>query len=462
MNDCFAPVAYNLSTPPAQAALAVIDRLTAAGFQALLVGGCVRDLIMCREAHDWDVATSATPEQVTPLFEKAILVGASFGVVVVVQNQHHIEVATFREETGYSDHRRPDAVRYSDAEHDARRRDFTMNGLYFDPRQRQVIDYVGGQQDIQNQMLRCIGTPEERFNEDALRLLRAVRFASSLDFQIDPATWAALQKLASEIRHVSAERIRDELIKGLTRPHPDRFLELLSSSGLLPVILPEVEAMRGCQQPPQFHPEGDVFTHTKLVLASLPPDPSPELALAALLHDVGKPPTMTITDRIRFNNHHKVGAEMADVICRRLACSNELREKVVHMVERHMRFVDFPDMRASTMRKFLSSPLIDEELQLHRADCLGCYNPLDTYELAAARLAEQRADEATKGALPKPFVTGEDLIELGLKPGPDFKTILQRMFDEQLENRFADRDAALFFLRENLEDLRQPIAESNT
>jgi poly(A) polymerase len=431
----------------------LIERLKRNGHEALLVGGCVRDLLLHREPEDFDVATSAWPEQVIPLFEKSILVGASFGVVIVVQDGIHTEVATFREETGYSDRRRPDSVKYSDAEHDARRRDFTVNGLYLDPLAGEVLDFVSGQADLDARLLRCIGRPEERFNEDALRLLRAVRFASSLDFQIEEHTWEALRPQTELICHVSSERIRDEIIKGLTRANPARFLDLLDRSGLLVHILPEVAAMKGVQQPPQFHPEGDVFEHTKLVLGNLPADPSPALALAAMLHDVGKPPTATCTDRIRFNNHHKVGAEITDSICRRLACSNELREQVVAMVERHMRFVDFPDMRTSTMRKFLFSPFIEEELKLHKADCLGCYNDLDTYELASKKLDELRQDQVSKGALPKPLLNGHDLMESGLKPGPAFSRILQRIYDEQLEERFASREEALQYLRENLDSL---------
>jgi poly(A) polymerase len=421
----------------------------------MLVGGCVRDLLLGREPEDYDIATNATSEEVARHFEKVILVGASFGVIIVVQDGVHIEVATFREEIGYSDRRRPDNVRVSDAEHDAKRRDFTLNGLYLNPPTGEILDYVGGQADLKNRILRAIGEPAERFNEDALRLLRAVRFASSLDFEIEENTWSAVRTNAELIRHVSSERIREELIKGLTRAHPSRFLELLSRSGLLEIILPEVHAMHGVQQPPQFHPEGDVFEHTKLVLQNLPANPSPALALAALLHDVGKPPTATFTDRIRFNNHHHVGAEMADEICRRLACSNELREQVVAMVERHMRFVDFPDMRTSTMRKFLSSPFIEDELQLHRADCLGCFNDLDTYQLATSKLTELREDQETQGALPKAMVTGRDLINLGLQPGPDFSVILQRLYDEQLEERFADRDEALAYVRDNLDALQK-------
>jgi poly(A) polymerase len=447
-------VSYDLSSSTAKAALSVIKRLHASGHQALLVGGCVRDLLLRREPLDYDVATSATPEQVDRLFDKSILVGASFGVVIVVHDGIQTEVATFREETGYSDRRRPDSVQFSDAEHDARRRDFTVNGLYLDPLKDEILDYIDGQRDLDRRLLRCIGTPADRFSEDALRLLRAVRFASSLDFQIEENTWTAVSNHAELIRHVSAERVRDELIKGLTRANPGRFLELLSASGILEIILPEVTAMKGVEQPPQFHPEGDVFEHTKLVLDHLPESPSPALALAALLHDVGKPPTATFTDRIRFNNHHKVGAEMADVICRRLSCSNELREQVVAMVERHMRFVDFPDMRTSTMRRFLSSPYIEDELRLHRADCLGCFNDLDTYELASGKLIELRQHQENQGALPKAFVNGRDLIELGLSPGPEFSRILQRLFDEQLEERFGSREDALRFLQDNLDTLR--------
>jgi len=441
-----------LSSPAAMGALGVAERLRGAGYQALLVGGCVRDLLLGREPKDYDIATNATPEQVVPLFGRAVLVGAQFGVVVVRGDDHCIEVATFREETGYSDRRRPDKVKFSDAEHDARRRDFTINGLFMEPDTCQVLDYVGGVADLRAGLLRAIGAPADRFNEDSLRLLRAIRFASVLLFQIEASTWDAVRSLAHLIEHVSAERIRDELVRGLTEGPADVFLGLLSDSGLLRHVLPEVEQLKGCEQPEAFHPEGDVFVHTKLLLSHLPPHPSAELAMAALLHDIGKPPTMTITDRIRFNGHDKVGAEMADLICRRLAFSNYQRERIVSMVARHMQFINFPNMRKSTMWRFLAEDTMTEELWLHRADSLASHGSLDTYEIAVQKLNEMQQEQRGP-KLAAPLITGADLIDAGMKPGPAFKQILQRAYDEQLENRFQDHENALAWLRDYLLDL---------
>lgn len=447
------PVKSPFVCPAADAALRVAKLLMTAGFEAFLVGGCVRDLLMGRIPKDYDIATSATPEQVTSVFPDAMLVGAQFGVVIVPQEGHNIEVATFREETDYSDRRRPDSVRFSTAERDAQRRDFTVNGLFMNPVTHEVIDYVGGLHDLHGGLLKAIGDPDARLSEDALRLLRAVRFASTLRFKIESATWEAVCRNAGLIVHVSAERIRDELVRGLTGPSADQFLQLLSDSGLLALILPEAEALKGCEQPPEFHPEGDVFVHTKLVLRNLPEAPGPELAMAALLHDIGKPPTFNRSDRIRFNGHDKAGAEIADRICRRLAFSNDQRERIISMVARHMQFINFPDMRPSTMRRFLAAETIEDELELHRADSLGSNGSLSTYELARRKLAEVRA-EFQGPRLPAPLINGNDLMDLGLRPGPAFKSILQRVYDEQLEKRFEDRNAALRWLAENLEQLQ--------
>jgi putative nucleotidyltransferase with HDIG domain len=413
------------------------------------VGGCVRDLLLWREPEDFDVATSAHPEQVIALFERTVPVGAKFGVVLVLVGDAQIEVATFRKEEGYSDRRRPDHVEFSTAQEDAQRRDFTINGLFMDPISGDVHDYVGGRTDLEAKLIRAINDPKARFEEDALRVLRAVRFAANLGFNIENETFAALVECVPLIQHISVERIRDELVKGFTRSHADHFLQLLSDSGLLNALMPEVEAMKGCEQPPQFHPEGDVFEHTKLMLSLLPANPSPALAFATLLHDVGKPPTFErAADRIRFNNHDKVGAEMADAICRRLLFPNAVRENVIELVARHMNFMNITKMKESTLRRFLAADTIDEDLQLHRVDCLSSHGDLEYYDFAVQKLAAVREEQEGKAALPEPLISGHELIALGLTPGPSFKRILQAVQDAQLENRVTTSDEALLLAEE--------------
>lgn len=427
-------------------ASSIVRRLRGAGHEAMLVGGCVRDLLLGCKPDDYDVATDATPEQVAALFERTLLAGAKFGVVLVVADGTHVEVATFRRESGYSDRRHPDQVEFSDAEHDAQRRDFTVNALFMDPETGHIVDHVNGQGDIARRLIRCVGDPRARFAEDALRMLRALRFASSLDFEIEPDTFGRLREGRKLILEVSAERVRDELVKGFTRAHRERFLQLLDDSRLLEVILPEVAALKGCDQPPEFHPEGDVFIHTKLMLPLLPLDASATLVFSALLHDIGKPPTREMADRIRFNNHHKVGAEMADAICRRLAFPNSFRERVTHNVLRHMDFMNLTRMKESTLRRFLASPAIEEEIALHRADCLGSHGNTENAIFAERKLADIRAEQPL-GALPPPLVNGYDVIALGLKPGPKFKELLRAVQDAQLEGAVKNRDEALDLLR---------------
>lgn len=429
-----------------EAALLVIRRLHDAGFEAFLVGGCVRDMLLGVTPEDYDVATSARAEQVLTLFDHTVAIGAKFGVVLVLVGESQIEVATYRAEGGYSDHRRPDWVEFTDAKHDAERRDFTVNALFFDSEENRVLDFVGGEADLHAGVIRAVGEAADRFREDALRLLRAVRFASTLGFEIEKRTWDALREGCAQIRHVSAERIRDELTKGLTRGNPDRFLDLLDTSGLLELILPEVSAMKGVEQPPCFHPEGDVFQHTRLMLSHLPPKPSPELAFAVLLHDVGKPPTASFSDRIRFNNHDKVGAEMAETICRRLAFSNEMRHRVVGMIRRHMQFINLPRMRQSTLRRFLTASTIDDEIELHRIDCMGSHGDTENYRLAVERLGHFREIVSQPG-LPPPLVTGDDLIAAGLKPGPSFKRILNSVQNAQLDGKVHTREEALLLMQ---------------
>ena len=428
-------------------ALKVIAKLKKAGYEALLVGGCVRDILLNQKPEDFDVATSALPDQVIRLFSRTIDIGKSFGVILVLPDDpgdlsSPIEVATFREESGYSDHRHPDRIVFSNAQADSLRRDFTMNGMFLDTVTFKLLDFVNGESDLRAGLLRAIGDPHARFSEDALRVLRAARFAASFNLEIVPETRIAAAETANTLAHISAERIRDELIKGLTRPHPDRFLRLMHELGILDVVLPEVAALAGCTQPPQFHPEGDVMRHTEIVLANLPNDPSPALALAALLHDIGKPPTRTVSDRIRFNDHHRVGGDMADAICRRLALANTLREAVVSMVHRHMSFMHLQQMRQSTYTRFLAQSTIEMEIDLHRADCLASHGDTSNCDLALERLQKLR-EQGNGSVLAPPLITGKDLKALGLPPGPAFRLVLRDVHDAQLDGRVVNRESAL-------------------
>jgi poly(A) polymerase len=430
---------------PYNFAVSVVKTLTEKGYRALLAGGCVRDKLLDKLPKDYDVATSARPEQVMALFERNVPVGVSFGVVCVLgpgENPVQIEVATFRGETGYSDGRHPDTVTFTGEVEDAKRRDFTINGLFYDPLKDEVLDYVGGQDDLKRKVIRCIGDPKQRFTEDRLRMLRAVRFATTLGFEIDGHTLGAIKDCAAGITAISAERIRDELNAMLTGPNPRRALELLKQTRLLKDILPEIDALEGVQQPAQFHPEGDVWTHELLLLGQLENVPL-TLALGVLFHDVGKPPTFVQADRIRFNEHEKVGAEMTREIMTRLKYSNEEIDRVVSLVAQHMVFKDTDKMRPSKLKRFIRQPHFEEHLALHRADCLASHGDLTAYEFCSAKLKEAREEELH----PEPLIDGNDLIALGLKPGPEFKTILQQVEDLQLEGSLTDRDAALEFVR---------------
>jgi poly(A) polymerase len=422
-----------------QAATDIVNRLRAEGFQAYLVGGCVRDLVMGREPKDYDIATDATPQQVVKLYPNALTVGAQFGVVMVPDKSGNIEVATFRSDGRYTDGRHPTEVRYARTpQEDVRRRDFTINGLLFDPESEQVLDYVGGQADIRARRIRTIGSPIERFHEDRLRMLRAVRFAARFGFTLDKAARQAIQRLAPQIHDVSAERVRDEIIKILTEGAARCGFELLDETGLLREVLPEIKALQGVQQPPEFHPEGDVWVHTLLMLEGLG-SPTPTLALGVLLHDVGKPPTFTVRERIRFDNHVEVGAKMALEICRRLRLSTREAERIVELVRHHLRFKDFPRMKRSTQLRFLRMEGFAEHLELHRLDCLASHGDLTNYELARRLLAETPPAEIK----PAPLVRGQDLIAQGYTPGPLFKQILQVVEDAQLEGRLHTREDAL-------------------
>lgn len=426
----------------------VCRRLREAGHRALFAGGCVRDMLRGVEPGDYDIATSATPEQVAALFEKCIGVGAAFGVQVVILDEGYFEVATFRYDGPYEDGRHPSRVEFTDEHQDAMRRDFTVNGMFYDPEQDQVLDYVNGRADLESRTIRTVGDPAQRFSEDHLRLMRAVRFAVQLDYTIEQATMAAMRELAPKITGTSPERIRDELVKMLTRGSPRRAIELMDESGLLPYVLPEVEQMKGVEQPPEYHPEGDVYVHTLLVLEQLH-EPSAELALAALLHDVGKPPTQTFEDRIRFNGHEVIGAEMTEAICRRLRMSNDETERVRWLVSQHMRVAHAPEMRIAKVKRLIREEGFPELLKLFRADCLASHGDLGSYEW----LREFSESVPVESARPAPLITGHDLIQMGYSPGPLFKDILETIEDAQLEGELSSADAAKELVRE-----RWPLA----
>ena len=424
-------------------AISVIRTLRDAGYPAYFVGGCVRDVLLGREPEDYDVTTRAKPEEVMRLFPETYAVGAQFGVVLVPASDHSftVEVATFRSDGDYSDGRRPDSVRYSErARDDVQRRDFTINGLLLDPLSDEVLDYVGGRIDMEARLLRTIGDPALRFAEDKLRLLRAVRFAARLDYEIETSTFAAIQNLAPQIHQVSRERIAQELHKMLTEGHARRAFELLDATGLLREVLPEVAAMKGVAQPPQYHPEGDVWTHTLLLLENLPQPCSRTQAWGALLHDVGKPPTFRVApDRIRFDGHVEVGVKMAAEICRRLRFSTSDTEQILALIQHHMRFSDLPRMKESTLKKFLRMPEIDEHIEQHRLDCVASHGDLSLYEFAREKLAATPPEIMR----PAPLITGADLIHLGYEPGPRFKEILAAVEDAQLEGRLQTSEQAL-------------------
>lgn len=433
------------ATDPETTARAVAARLRAAGFQALFAGGCVRDRLRGVAPKDWDVATDARPEEVQRLFRRTVAVGAAFGVIRVREGGGEFEVATFRADGVYLDGRRPEAVRFTTAREDAERRDFTVNGLFLDPADDRIIDHVGGQADLAAGVLRAIGDPAARFREDKLRLLRAVRFAATLGFRVEEQTWAAVRAMAAGIGAVSAERIRDELVKMFTAPTRVRALDLLDDSGLLRVVLPELDACHGCEQPPQWHPEGDVFVHTRLMLSMLPATVSVPLVFSVLFHDIGKPPTARADPdgRVRFNGHESVGAGMTERLMTRLRFSRAEIDDTVTGVANHMAFKDVQNMRTATLKRFLARPTMDDELELHRVDCAGSHGFLDNLEFLRAK----REEFAHEPLIPVPFVNGRDLIALGMKPGPAFGEILEAAMTRQLEGGFADREAALAWLR---------------
>jgi poly(A) polymerase len=439
-------------------AISIVSALRDRGHKAFLVGGCVRDLLLGREPADYDVTTDATPEDVMRIFPDTYAVGAQFGVVLVPlpkslaskDENDVVEVATFRSDIGYSDGRHPDQVRFSkDPREDVERRDFTINGLLLDPVTNKVLDFVGGRKDLEGKTIRTIGDPEHRFAEDKLRMLRAVRFAARFGYEIEPATFRAIQKLASQIEQVSRERVRDELSKMLTESHARRAFFLLDETGLLHEVLPEIEAMKGVEQPQQFHPEGDVFVHTMLLLDKLPHPCPLTLAWGALLHDVGKPATFRVApDRIRFDGHVDVGVKMAEDICRRLRFSNDDTEQILALVDNHMRFAHVQQMNQSTFKRFVRMPYFDEHLQLHRIDCLSSHGDLTSYNFTREKMAEI----PPAAMRPAPLITGDDLIAAGYAPGPQFKKILSAVEDSQLEGRLRNKEEAMAFVRREFQD----------
>lgn len=437
--------------PVREAALELARRLTAAGHAALFAGGCVRDRLLGHPPKDYDIATSALPAQVMGLFPGSNEVGAHFGVVIAKLGGHHVEIATFRTDGSYRDGRRPETVTFSTPQHDAQRRDFTINGLFENPATGEVIDFVGGLTDLRAGVIRAIGDPVARFTEDGLRLLRAVRFATTLGFAIDPPTDQALQQCAPLLDRIAPERIRDEFSKILLSRRRRAGIEHLVDTDLIRHFIPEVLPMIGCDQPPEWHPEGDVYTHTRIMLDLLAPDAPLELCLAVLLHDIAKPPCRTIDDdsgRIRFNGHDTLGAEMTETILRRLRYPNHTIAAVVPMVARHMQFMNVQKMRVAKLKRFMAEPTFDLELELHRVDCASSNGFTDNYEFLQA----QAAAFAAEPLIPPPLVTGRDLIHLGLPPGPRFKAILEAIQTEQLEGKIASRQAALDTLQKLVND----------
>ncbi|MEE9368305.1 MAG: CCA tRNA nucleotidyltransferase [Pontiella sp.] len=439
-------------------ALNVVKTLQESGYIAFFAGGCVRDDLLGREPKDYDVATDAYPEEVEALFPKTIPIGKAFGVIAVVDGTEMVEVATFREEVGTLDGRHPETIMFSAAKEDALRRDFTVNGMFYDPVKDQLHDYVHGKRDLEKKIITAIGDPEERFGEDHLRMLRAIRFTHNLDFHLDPKTEDSISKMADLILNISAERIESEFSRTLTdSPSPGTALQHLYKVGLLEHILPEIIPMVGQQQPPQFHPEGDVFEHTCLMLNLMSQEmidtsfTARELVYAILLHDIGKPATASIgpgadgVPRIRFDGHAQVSADMAELILTRLKFPNKEKKHIVNAIRGHMRFMDVQKMKTSTLRKMIGAETFDLEMALHRIDCLGSHSNLDNFDFIRS-YQEKIADEPI---LPKPWISGHDLIALGIKEGSMMGKILKEAYNAQIEDHFASREALMAWVKEN-------------
>ena len=426
---------------PRESAKEIVAKLQQAGFAAFWVGGCVRDFLLGRAPQDFDIATDAKPEQVEKLFAKTIPVGKKFGVIIVVENGIQFQVATFRAEADYQDGRRPEKIEFANAEADALRRDFTVNGLFYDPLTQKIHDWVGGEKDLRAKIIRTIGKPEERFGEDHLRMLRAVRFAAQLNFEIEPQTFSAIQNLAAKIKIISAERIRDELLKLFCPPHAARGLVLLRDSGLLEHVLPELAATIDCEQSPDFHPEGSVFNHIVLMLEKLPPDANELLSWAILLHDIAKPVTAEkdlATGKIHFYGHEKVGADMAENILQRLKFPNRETEEIVTAVRHHMQFKDVQQMRKATLRRLLLRATFPLELELHRLDCLGSFGDLSHYDFCAAAAEELK----NQPQIFPPLLNGNDLLALGVAPGKPMGELLHEIRERQLADELKTPDEA--------------------
>ena len=479
---------------PRAVAREIVERLQQAGFAAFWVGGCVRDLLLGREAQDFDIATDAKPEQVEKLFKRTVAVGRKFGVMVVVENKQQFQVATFRAEADYQDGRRPEKIIFANAEADALRRDFTVNGLFYDPLTQKIHDWVGGEKDLRAKIIRTIGAPEERFGEDHLRMLRAVRFAAQLNFEIEPQTFAAIQLLAPKIKIISAERVRDELLKLFAPPQAERInglmdewiggesahgdarstqksnnpaiqqsnspaargLVLLRDSGLLEHILPELAATIACEQSPDFHPEGSVFNHICLMLEKMPAGASESLPWAVLLHDIAKPVTAerdAATGKIHFYGHEKTGADMAEKILQRLRFPNKQMEEIVACVRHHMQFKDVKQMRKATLRRLLLRETFPLELELHRLDCLGSSGDLEHYNY----LVEQAEELKHQPTIRPPLLTGNDLIALGVEPGPKLGALLAEIRELQLADELQTPDEAKAWMKKQIENRKSKI-----
>ncbi len=431
-----------------ETAIQVAQRLIDNGHDAFFAGGCVRDQLLGRSPKDYDIATSARPDEVLALFPKADAIGAHFGVILVKEHGFHFEIATFRTDGSYADGRKPESVTFSTAPEDAKRRDFTVNGLFQNPLTGEVIDYVNGRADLEAKTLQAIGNPAERFAEDSLRLMRAIRFSIVLDFEIDPATSDAIKANAAGLARISPERIRDEFDKIMTSPRRAAGVRSLVDHGLMTHIIPEILQLIGCEQPPQWHPEGDVFEHTCIALDLLGEQESVTQCLAVLLHDIGKPPTQTFDEadqRIRFNGHDGVGAEMSESILRRLKYPNKVIEHVSWIVNRHMQFMNVQNMRTAKVKRFMSSDVFELEMELHRVDCASSNGFTENYDY----LRKKAEDFANEPLIPAPLINGKDLIDRGLRPSPQFKQILNTIQTEQLENRLTTREEAIEYLEKH-------------
>jgi len=428
--------------------LSVVDKLKEAGFKAYFVGGCIRDVLMGIDSTDFDVVTNAVPDEVKKLFKRTISVGEQFGIIVVMIDEVQVEVATFRSDENYEDGRRPEKVTFATEDIDVERRDFTVNALLYDTDSNEIIDYVNGYEDLQNKKLIAIGDPKKRFEEDKLRMLRAIRFSSRLDFEIDPKTYESIKEFSKDISIISKERIREEMTKILTGNNPKFAIEMMYDTGLLKEILPEVNIFKGLKQPPEYHPEGDVFDHTILMLDLIKTvkndiENYEEFCWGVLLHDVGKPATYMVTDRIRFNNHDFVGSKIAARICNRLKFSKKSKDYIVSLVREHMKFIAMPHMRKSTLKKFFRTDYYNDLHKLLKLDCVGSHGDLELYNMAIDMYTEI-GEEPLR---PEPLIGGKDLISLGFKPSPKFSEILSEIENLQLDGMILTKDKAIEYAK---------------